>query len=306
MATHTLETRQLKAPATPTVSVIMAVYNGDRFLREAVDSVLAQTFTDFELVVVDDGSTDQSPAMLDSYAASDERVVLLRQENQGLTKSLNTAIAAARGKYLARMDGDDICLPERFAKQVAFLDSHPEVALVGTGMHSIDASGDRLGTRRLESDHAKLDAAHMLGGSSLVHPSIMVRAAAMAQIGGYAEQYRTSQDLDLFLRLAEVGTLTNLTEPLLLYRWHDDNISVRKADQQDRDVTAIVAAAHRRRGLDPPRSMPRARWQFRRVMALKYRRSGQRRQAARFALQAVRMRPLAPRSWYTLFRTLAV
>ncbi|WP_442483191.1 glycosyltransferase family 2 protein [Aeoliella sp. SH292] len=289
---------------TPRISVLMSVYNGERYLRPAMDSLVAQTFADFELIVVDDGSTDASPQTLDEYAAADARIRVVHQANRGLTRSLNHALSLATGEYIARMDADDICFPERFARQVAYMDLHPEVLCLGTGYEAIDAEGNSLGPRRMSEDPAMLDRSHLAGNTSLAHPTILVRRDAMLQIGGYDEAYKTTQDLDLFLRLAELGTVVNIDEPLLYYRWHDENVSVRKVDQQDLDTTAIVAAAHRRRGLPIPKGMPQARWTFRRVMARKYALAGDRRQAVRFACQAIRIRPLNLRSWYTLFLTL--
>ena len=279
----------------------MSVHNGARYLREALESVLAQTYGDFELIVVDDGSSDQTNEILREYANKDSRVRLIVQENQGLTKSLNSALALARGEFVARMDADDICFPERFEKQVEFLVQHPEFALVGTAYWAIDQTGARLGIRSMSTDPVEIDRRHLRGNTSLAHPAIMVRREMMEKIGGYDERYPTSQDLDLFLRLAEIGPITNINQPLLYYRWHEENISVCKTNRQDRDCTAIVAAAHRRRGLTVPRGLPVARWDFRRVMARKYAAGGNRRQALQFAWQAVCMRPISLRSWYTMF-----
>lgn len=278
----------------------MSVYNGERYLRPAMDSLLAQTLGDFELIVVDDGSADSSREILSEYAAADNRVRLVTQQNQGLTRSLNNALAVSQGEYIARMDADDICYPQRFERQVVYLEAHPDVVCVGTGYMAIDGQGWELGVRHMVTDAADIDRRHLTGDTSLAHPTIMVRAKAMQDVGGYDEQYKTTQDLDLFLRLAEMGTIANLDEPLLYYRWHDDNISVRKAGQQDLDCTAIVAAAHRRRGLPVPPGVPRARWMFRRIMAQKYATNGQRKRAVSFAWQALRMRPLSLRSWYTV------
>src|SRR4051812_26679567 len=124
--------------ASPTVSVLMAVYNGEQYLREAVNSILSQTFKDFEFIIIDDGSTDRSPELLASYARADSRVKLISRPNKGLTKSLNEGLHAARGEFVARMDGDDISLPERFERQVSYLREHPEVVLVGSRVEFID------------------------------------------------------------------------------------------------------------------------------------------------------------------------
>ncbi len=130
----------------PKVSVIMSVYNGDKYLREAIESILNQTFTDFEFIIVNDGSTDNSLEIIESY--DDERIKTINnKKNIGLTKSLNKALKFAKGKYIARQDADDVSLPNRFEKQVEYLDSHPEVALVGTSVYLIDENGKIIGKR---------------------------------------------------------------------------------------------------------------------------------------------------------------
>ena len=128
--------------STPLISVIMPVFNGENFLQDAVGSILGQTFTDFELIAIDDGSTDNSTALLESFRLNDRRVIIQRHtENQGVTAALNTGLALARGKYIARMDADDISLPVRFEKQVAFMETHPEIDILGSAVRLMDERG---------------------------------------------------------------------------------------------------------------------------------------------------------------------
>ena len=197
--------------SSPTVSVLMSVYNGERYLRPAVESILAQTFADFEFVIIDDGSKDASASILRRYADRDPRVKLtVREENEGLTAKLNEAFATSRGKYLARMDCDDVALPERFARQVALLDADPTVACTGGWFQLIDGAGRLLTTFRPPTDDAAIQAKLVCGHTAICHPCAMIRRTALERVGGYDTRFKTSQDLDLWLRLGEVGRRVTL------------------------------------------------------------------------------------------------
>ncbi|MGN6504083.1 MAG: glycosyltransferase [Tepidisphaeraceae bacterium] len=234
------------------VSVLMAVYNGQEYLAEAIDSILSQTFGDFEFIIVDDGSTDASPAMLKEYAARDRRIRLIEQKNSGLTASLNKAAKLATGRYLARMDPDDIALPQRFEKQVAYLDAHPEITLLGTRVILIDPYGTEYQRPMHALTHEEIDQRLLAGeGWAIVHPVAMLRREAFERVNGYDERYRTSQDFDLWLRMAETGRLANLEEPLLKYRQHLQSANFAKAEQQKKLKLQIMAEAYARRGLPP-------------------------------------------------------
>jgi glycosyltransferase involved in cell wall biosynthesis len=238
------------SPDKPAISVLMTVYNGSRFLREAVDSILNQTFRDFELICVDDGSTDESAAILSEFARRDARIKIITQQNTGVTASLNIGLRAARGEFIARMDADDISLPQRFEKQIAYLQSHPDCVLVGSQVLMVDPDAMPIYPKRDTSyDHEQILDALLDKGWPIVHPSVMIRAQVMRSIGGYDEQYRVVQDHDLFLRLADHGRLVNLREILLLYRQHFDAIGYAKAQLQAEMVTLIVRCARARRGL---------------------------------------------------------
>ena len=216
--------RRPEERAAPRVSVLMAVYNGEPYLAEALDSVLAQTLTDFEVVVVDDASTDGTAAVLDAYAERGGRLVVLRnEENRNLAASLNRGLAACRAPLVARADADDVNLPDRLERQAAFLDAHPEVGVVGCAYHKVDPDGRHRSTKSYATDHATIRA-RQLFMSSLLHPGVMFRADVVRAVGGYDETYWTAQDSDLWTRLRDRTRFANLPDPLVRYRTHDESI----------------------------------------------------------------------------------
>jgi glycosyltransferase involved in cell wall biosynthesis len=232
----------------------MPIYNARRYLRPAVESVLGQTFRDFELIAVDDGSKDDSLAILREYAAKDERMRVISRPNTGIVGALNDGLAAARGELIARMDCDDICTADRFEKQVAFLHEHPECVLVGSQVLLIDPDGEPLCTKRdTEYTHERIDDAHLRGRWPLVHPAVMVRRDAIAKVGGYRTRYEFLEDLDLFLRLAEVGRLASLKDVLLHYRLHTGSICHTRESDQDTIRPELEAEVYSRRGMAKPK-----------------------------------------------------
>ena len=234
----------------PAISVLMGFYNEAKYLPEALDSILAQTFQDFEIILVDDGSTDASRSIADAYALKDSRIRVFHNQNQGLTKSLNFGVEHCTAKYIARMDADDISLPERFARQVEFMEANPDVICSGTGVMLMDPYGVpvRPVTEVYES-HQEIVAGLYSGvGTSLVHPSIIMRADILQSCGGYNSKYRTAQDLDLYLRLAEKGRLANILDILLCYRQHLASTNSAKREMQMMNREAIVREASERRG----------------------------------------------------------
>lgn len=204
----------------PKISVIMGIYNCAPTLREAIDSILSQTCSDWELVMCDDGSADDTWAIAEEYRRSDpERFVLLRNEkNMGLNHTLNRCLYAARGEYIARMDGDDISVPERFEKQAAFLDAHPEYAIVSTPMIRFDENGE-WGRCKLLEKPTKQDFVH--NSPVHCHAPCMIRREAFLDVEGYSEDLRTLrfEDVHLWYKLYAKGyTGYNLSEPLYLMR----------------------------------------------------------------------------------------
>lgn len=246
------DTNSFMDMAPPAISVLMPVYNGAGFLAAAVDSVLAQTVTDFELIAIDDGSSDGSSDLLQQLAARDQRVRVVRQDNQGIVASLNRALSLASAPLVARMDADDICRPDRFAKQIAFLDRHPEIAAVSGAMDVIDEAGGYLRTEAFPTLPDAVDS-ELLYRSCVCHPAVMARTAALRSVGGYRKNLQYAEDYDLWLRLAEVGKIANLPDVLLSYRLHTVKISTRHSTVQELAVLAARGAARlRRRGAADP------------------------------------------------------
>ena len=209
-----------RTAAEPRVSVIMPVYNAAPYLARAVESVLAQSFGDFEFLIHDDGSTDDSLKILHDYAAKDARMIVTTGANEGLAATLNRVIGTARAPLLARMDADDICLPDRFEKQVAYLDANPDCAVLGGCETTIDAAGYRIADVRVPRTHEEIDANNLRGIVSISHPTVMMRRDAVRHCGGYDPELVPTEDLDLWLRVAETGRLANLPDIVLEYRIH--------------------------------------------------------------------------------------
>lgn len=242
----------------PMVSVVMPVYNAERYLARAVESILNQSFRDFELLAFDDGSTDFSLAILRQYAASDERVVFRAHRHSGYAPLLNEGLHMARGRYLARMDADDIALATRFEMQLEYLEKHPECVAVGGQFVLIDADGDPIGRCRMPLSHQGIEAVHFRGrGSQIAHPALMARSTALRSIGGYRESFEPAEDFDLLLRLGEIGELANLSADVLHYRVHVKQSSCTRRQEQRKNVRlALTEALHRRQLSDLPEPEP--------------------------------------------------
>ncbi|MBD2655385.1 glycosyltransferase [Synechocystis sp. FACHB-383] len=223
---------------TPKVTVLMPVYNGEKYLREAIDSILHQTFIDFEFLIIDDGSTDNSIEIIKSY--KDNRIILIKNNyNQGLVYSLNRGLNLARGIYIARMDCDDISLPERFKKQVDFLDKNPEIGLLGTWVKVIDKN-------KLCQAYWQYPIEDMSIKWSLcfccpfAHPSVMYRKKIILNQGGYSKILSDSEDYDLWSKLSKVTQMHNLPEIALFYRQHASNITKTQNSQRQSASTQII------------------------------------------------------------------
>lgn len=216
----------------PKVTVLMSVYNGEKYLNEAINSILNQTFEDFEFLIVNDGSTDKTGEILKSY--NDLRIEIISNvKNIGLTKSLNKGLKLAKGKYIARQDGDDISLPDRIIKQVDFLDRNLDIAIVGTNYFRINEKGDivqEINRKRKDID-IKIN---LSKGNQLGHGTLMFRKDCVEKIGFYRETFKYAQDYDFVLRFSDKYKLANIPE--LLYKWriNSHSISVSKKIVQDR------------------------------------------------------------------------
>jgi len=240
---------------TPSITVAMSVYNGERFLAAAIDSVLAQTFTDFEFLVLDDGSTDATRAIIEGYAARDARIRPIVRGNRGLIASLNQLLAEARAPLVARMDADDICFPERFERQFAFMAANPDHGVLGSRCDDIDEHGAPWPVRAVSHPltHEEFLAAIEQGLPLLCHPSVMMRREVVLGVGGYHAAFRHCEDLDLWLRLASTTRLGNLPDRLLRYRHYAGQVSSRHATiQQTNAAVAKLAWRERRAGRPDP------------------------------------------------------
>ncbi|TWT97969.1 putative glycosyltransferase EpsE [Botrimarina colliarenosi] len=273
----------------PPVSVLMPVYNCEPYLDEAVRSIRGQTFSDFEFVIVNDGSTDGSLATLRRHAAEDPRIVVIDRPNGGIVAALNAGVAQCRGALIARMDGDDIALPERLALSKQLLDARPEVGVVGTAAVVVDEQGVPCDELRRPLSHADIDrCATQTGWCGVLHPTVMVRASLLHQ-HPYDDRYPSAEDYDLFLRLSEVTVVENLPEALLLYRRHGNSICGSRQAEQAASVFRALQATAKRRGAKMNQELAqlayRASW-----LARDEKRYSQ---AVRFGLAASRYRPMS-------------
>ena len=209
----------------PEVTVLLSCYNGERWLAEAIESVLNQTFEGFEFIIVDDGSSDNSLAIINNYALQDSRIIVIAKNNTGLADSLNVGIKKASGKWIARLDADDICLPMRLELQLAMAKAKPDVIYIGTGLFHMDEAGNVSKSFSYPRKHSALLKSLTHIGMFPAHSSAFYRADIVLEIGGYRPRIKRSQDWDLWLRLSEKGALTSIVEPLIKLRLHSGQIS---------------------------------------------------------------------------------
>lgn len=225
---------------SPKVSVIMSIYNGEKYIDESVQSILDQTFSDFEFIIVDDGSSDGSNRIIESYAAVDKRIVVLKNEaNIGLTKSLNRCLEAAKGEYIARQDADDVSLPERLELQIDYLENHRDVGVLGTAVSIINARGEET-ERRIPPLTDTEIRWKLLFHNSFYHSSVVFRRELLEKENKrFDESLVFSQDYELWVRLLSDAKGANLEELLVRYRLHDDCISMDLAEEQKEFAVSI-------------------------------------------------------------------
>lgn len=209
------------------VSVLLATKNGEKYIENAINSILKQTFSDFELVVCDDGSTDKTLKIVHDFMQSDSRIKLINNSGSGLSAALNCGLRSCKGKYVARMDDDDFSLKDRLLEQYRFLEGHPQISLVGSNINLFDDKG-KYGTRLLPKEPDKNS---VWRGSTFVHPAVMFRKSDIESIGGYEDSKDTLriEDYDCWCRLYSCGFKgVNVQQPLLEYR--EDIQSFKKRD----------------------------------------------------------------------------
>ena len=221
--------------AAPRVSVVMPIYNGAEFLALSIDSVLAQTIADFELILIDDGSTDGTAAIIHAYAARDARIVPVAKPNSGIADTLNRGLAVARGDWIARLDADDLMVPQRLERQLAFLAANPDLIAAGSYYEIIDPAGFSHGTR-LPLPRTRDELAGFLAAReplSFLHPSMMFRRQTALDLHGYDKRTEPAEDVDLFARMLATGApILIQPEVLLRYRVHANTISAKTATKQ--------------------------------------------------------------------------
>jgi glycosyltransferase involved in cell wall biosynthesis len=294
--------------STPAVSVLLPVYNSGRFLAEAIESILVQTFRDFEFLIIDDGSTDGSAEIARRFAGLDPRIRLVARANRGLVATLIELTGLARGGLLARMDADDIALPRRFERQVAYLREHPEVVVAGSWVEWIDQEGDSLREFHVDEGHEAIDRLHMEEGTnSICHPAAMIRADAIRKVGGYRVEYtEAAEDYDLWLRLAEVGRVANMPEILLKYRFRTTSYARSRDFENAKLEDQAIREACKRRGW--PARTPERALVDRRLTEADHRMTwawwalggGNLKSARKNALLRLRKKPLSVESWKLL------
>jgi glycosyltransferase involved in cell wall biosynthesis len=295
----------------PTISVVMPVYNARRYVAQAVESILAQTVTDFEFVIIDDGSTDGSTAILRRYAERDGRIRLVSRPNTGLVRALNEGLSLVRGPFVARMDADDISLPDRFALQLAAFRANDRLVALGGSFVCMDAAGRHLTRFEQPTDDATIQSHLLRGHCALGHPTAMMRREAALAVGGYDEAFATAEDLDLWLRLGERGELGNVPEVVLKYRLHAESVSEASGERQRQAFRRACEAAWKRRGVEGVFDPAQGDWwrpgpgrSSQHRYALQYGwwafNCGERRTALHYGLRAVAQLPFASEGWRLL------
>lgn len=233
---------------SPRVTVLLCAYNAAAFLQPAVESILAQTWRDFEFLIIDDASTDDTPQILAAF--DDPRIRVLRNEqNLGLTPSLNRGLREARGEWIARQDADDLSASDRLEKQLAFLEANPGAALVGSQMRALNAAGRRQGIRDVPLTSESIQWSLLLA-NPIVHTAVTFRRDVFRdELGGYDERFTSCQDYEFWARASAKHRLCNLPDRLVSYRMHGASISATRIETSQRLVREVVERLLRERGL---------------------------------------------------------
>jgi len=226
----------------PLVSVVMPVYNAEKYLPEAIESILNQSFADFEFIIVNDGSTDGTTAILDFYRSRDRRIAVYHQNNQGVVAALNLGCRIASGKYIARMDADDISLPPRFEKQVSYLENHTDVGVLGTWIEYIDSTGRNVGYWYTPTTAGGVRFA-LLFGNCVAHPSVIMKKTLIENCGCYKKEALHVEDYELWLRVVKRAKITNLPEVLVRRRLLKSGICSVYGQMQEENAMNIMVKA---------------------------------------------------------------
>lgn len=297
-----------------TLAVLLPFRNVERWLEEALASVAAQTWPKFRVILIDDGSVDRSRQIAESFCAGDERFILVDSHGVGLPGALNLGLDLVNERYVARMDGDDICLASRFETQLRFLAQHPEVVAVGCHVALIDEAGWPLG-RGFDKSRSHIDIVDALlcrrrSVTGLCHPTLMMRTEVVKGIGGY-RQVAMGEDIDLLLRLAVHGELACIPEVLFQYRLHLRSLTANRSEEDRCASQSVRIEAYRRMGIPLPENLeglkpppPLERAQAYRRWSRMAARHGFRRTARKYAVRLLALRPLNTDTWKTLLRAI--
>ena len=232
----------------PLVTVLMPVYNGEKYLKEAIESVLNQTFRDFEFLIIDDGSADKSAEIIKSF--NDARIRLERNEtNLGLIKTLNKGLGLAKGKYIARMDCDDISLPKRLSIQVNFMEKHPEIDVCGSWVKVMGLKQEFVNKYPQNHEEAR---AYLLFNTPFAHPSVIIRKEVMEKHKlKYDENYKHAEDYELWSRIINYAKVSNIPKVLLHYRMHDESVSKKNSSAQAENSNRVRIRLLKEMGINP-------------------------------------------------------
>ena len=210
----------------PLLSVVMPVYNGEKFLNKAIESILNQSFGEFEFIIINDGSTDNSQKIIESY--TDNRIKAIKKQNTGLIDTLNMGISASTGEWIARMDADDISYPTRFEEQLKFIQD--DIAVIGSQACLIDEFDNICGETRFDCENDKIRKKLGQYKSNIIHPSVIINKSMINRVGGYDPKMHVAEDYDLWLRISRIGKIINVNKKLIGLRKHTGNISVTKLE----------------------------------------------------------------------------
>jgi glycosyltransferase involved in cell wall biosynthesis len=224
---------------TSAIDVLLTVYNGERFIEQTIESVINQSFSDWRLIIVDDLSTDSTPQIIQSYADADSRITLLKGNHKGVAAAANIGLEAVTAPLVARLDADDVCLPDRLQIQYDYLKANPDISAVGSDVILVDENNHRLRHRRAPTGWENIENI-LKTRNRMCHPSSMIRTDTLRKIGGYRNKFKNSLDYDLWLRISEVGKIDNISLDLLLYRRHSSQISA--SNNAHRQTIYSVAA----------------------------------------------------------------
>lgn len=279
----------------------MPVYNTERFVGEAVESVLSQTYKSFEFIIIDDGSMDGSLAILRKYAQDDQRIRLVSRPNTGYAVAINEGIDLAQGELLARIDSDDVIEATLFDRQVLRFHQNPRLVALGACAMIMDEFGEVFGQFDVPEDPDEIEGFHLSGVSAVHHPGVMIRMDTVRQVGSYRPEMSPCEDLDLWLRLGEHGVIANLPQRFIKKRMLETGAVVSGVQKHEELIEQIVADALRRRGIQPSgppkHSQIRNQVDFLRQWAWLALRGGKTTIAWRYAWRALRLQLMNASTW---------